>query len=104
MGKTGRKNKFCQICGDLFQHCDCLSDDIFCKFDGKITDLTLDYLELSQRAINCLKNMGVNTLGEIDNMTDIELLSFPCLGDETLGNIRTSINTARVRWHRHRRV
>lgn len=62
------------------------------KNAGEVNDEGLvEYLEISLRAHNALKNAGVVTVAQLKNMTDAELLSIPNIGRKTLHEIKSLI-------------
>jgi hypothetical protein len=59
------------------------------KLDGRdVSLLPTDELELSVRAANCLKNMGVRTVGQLTAMSDAELLRYPNFGRRSLNQLK----------------
>lgn len=50
----------------------------------KTLDIKISELELSVRAANCLKTAGIETLGDLVQMTEHEMLKFPNFGKKSL--------------------
>jgi DNA-directed RNA polymerase subunit alpha len=50
----------------------------------KILDIKISELELSVRAANCLKTAGIETLRDLVQMTEQEMLKFPNFGKKSL--------------------
>jgi DNA-directed RNA polymerase alpha subunit len=54
-------------------------------------DVTLDRLEISVRASNCLKLADAKTVGEVRAMSDGQLLRLPNFGRKSLKEVRDAI-------------
>lgn len=68
--------------------------------DGKrLYQIHRHYIGLSARASNCLRNLGLETLGDIDNTPDRVFLHVPNFGRKSLNELRADINNIRARWH-----
>jgi DNA-directed RNA polymerase subunit alpha len=57
----------------------------------KIFDTTIEELELSVRSSNCLKRAGINTVGELINKTEDDLMKVRNLGKKSLVEIRDKL-------------
>ncbi len=58
----------------------------------KIMDTTVEELELSVRSSNCLKRAGINTVGELVDKTEDDLMKVRNLGKKSLQEIRDKLN------------
>jgi cell division GTPase FtsZ len=59
------------------------------KLDGRdVSLLPTDELEVPVRVANCLKNMGVRTVGQLTAMTEMELLRYPNFGLRSLNQLK----------------
>ncbi len=61
------------------------------KEDGNINDILIrhvDDLELSVRSANCLKNAGINLIGELVQKTEAEMLKTKNFGRKSLSEIK----------------
>ena len=56
---------------------------------NQILETPISDFELSVRSRNCLKKMNINTLGDLLNITEAELLSFKNFGETSLREIKT---------------
>ena len=63
-------------------------------------DLRWDEVEIIYRAYNALRNADIATLGQVEDMTDRELLLQHGIGKGTLYEIREMVDKMRRRWHR----
>ena len=69
---------------------------------ANVQDVSINELEINIRAWNALSKAGIKTLGEIDNMTDRELLQIRGVGRETLHGlhgIRCAVANFRNQYH-----
>jgi len=57
-----------------------------------ILSLTVDYLNLSPRAINCLKHVHIKTIGELISKTSIHLSKIKNMGKKTLDEIEAVLD------------
>lgn len=68
-----------------------LDDTIFCEIEESQTDDKLnesvEILDLSLRASNCLRRADIKTLGELLNRTESQLLSIRNLGKKSFKEI-----------------
>ncbi len=55
--------------------------------EAQATDMSIDELELSVRSFNCLKRAGINTVGELVNMTPDQLMKVRNLGRKSLEEV-----------------
>jgi hypothetical protein len=58
-------------------------------------DRSVDALQLSVRASNCLSQAGIQTVGQLMERTEVQLLRLPNLGVETLREIRSALQSFR---------
>jgi hypothetical protein len=59
------------------------------KLDGRdVSLLPTDELEVPVRVANCLKNMGVRTVGQLTAMSEAELLRSPNFGRRSLNQLK----------------
>lgn len=67
-----------------------LDDDLDRKVDrnSKLLDVPITDFELSVRSRNCLKKMGINTLGDLLRTREQELMAFKNFGETSLTEIR----------------
>ena len=56
----------------------------------RILDTTIEELELSVRSSNCLKRAGINTVGELINKSEEDLMKVRNLGKKSLEEIKVS--------------
>ncbi|MFW6034958.1 MAG: DNA-directed RNA polymerase subunit alpha [Halothermotrichaceae bacterium] len=57
----------------------------------KVLDTTIEELELSVRSSNCLKRAGINTVGELVNKTEDDLMKVRNLGKKSLQEIKKKL-------------
>ncbi len=60
---------------------------------SQILETPISDFELSVRSRNCLKRMKINTLGDLLNITEAELLSFKNFGETSLREIKTILES-----------
>ena len=53
---------------------------------------SVEDLELSVRSANCLKNAGINTIGELVQKTEAEMLKTKNFGRKSLSEIKDILN------------
>src|SRR6056297_1368617 len=58
----------------------------------KIMDTTVEELELSVRSSNCLKRAGINTVGELVDKTEDDLMKVRNLGKKSLQEIKDKLH------------
>ncbi len=56
-----------------------------------ILDIPVTDFELSVRSRNCLKKMNINTLGDLLNITEAELLAYKNFGETSLNEIKAML-------------
>lgn len=54
---------------------------------GKVLEMSIDELELSVRSYNCLKRAGINTVEELTNKTEEEMMKVRNLGRKSLEEV-----------------
>ena len=59
---------------------------------NKVLLRSVEDLELSVRSANCLKNAGINTIGELVKKTEAEMLKTKNLGRKSLSEIKDILN------------
>ena len=59
---------------------------------GEIMTRSVEDLELSVRSANCLKNAGINTIGELVQKTEAEMLKTKNFGRKSLTEIKEILN------------
>lgn len=65
-----------------------MNRDGYQELEPTIGEQSITCLQLNLRAYNCLKRGGVETLNDINNMNDDELLAIPNLGQKAVTEIR----------------
>jgi DNA-directed RNA polymerase subunit alpha len=55
---------------------------------NKVLSRSVEDLELSVRSANCLKNAGINTIGELVRKTEAEMLKTKNFGRKSLSEIK----------------
>ena len=60
--------------------------------DNEILMRSVEDLELSVRSANCLKNAGINTIGELVQKTEAEMLKTKNFGRKSLSEIKDILN------------
>jgi len=58
----------------------------------KILDTTIEELELSVRSSNCLKRAGINTVEELVDKTEDDLMKVRNLGKKSLQEIKDKLD------------
>ena len=51
-------------------------------------DMLIDDLDLGVRSLNCLKREGIETVGDLINKTEQELMCIPNFGRKSLDEVR----------------
>ena len=59
---------------------------------SKVLSRSVEDLELSVRSANCLKNAGINTIGELVRKTEAEMLKTKNFGRKSLSEIKDILN------------
>ena len=57
----------------------------------KVMDMNIDELELSVRSYNCLKRAGINTVEELTNKTEEEMMKVRNLGRKSLEEVHSKL-------------
>jgi DNA-directed RNA polymerase subunit alpha len=60
---------------------------------SQILETPISDFELSVRSRNCLKRMKINTIGDLLNITEVELLSYKNFGETSLREIKTILES-----------
>lgn len=63
----------------------------------QVLDMPISDFELSVRSRNCLKKMGIRTLGDLTRITEAELLSYKNFGETSLNEIKAIMTTKGLR-------
>lgn len=58
---------------------------------GQTLELTIEELDLSVRSYNCLKRAGINTVNELANKTEAEMIKVRNLGRKSLEEVRLKL-------------
>ena len=58
----------------------------------KVKDMTVEELDLSVRSFNCLKRAGINTVGELTNKTEEDMMKVRNLGKKSLEEVVSKLN------------
>jgi DNA-directed RNA polymerase alpha subunit len=69
---------------------------------NSVEDLPIDAIGLPVRALNCLKNEDIETVGEAMAQTDAHLLRSPNFGRQSLTDLRLCIDAARREFARRK--
>jgi len=64
---------------------------------NQILETPITDFELSVRSRNCLKKMNIDTLGDLLNITEIELLSYKNFGETSLKEVKTILESKNLR-------
>jgi DNA-directed RNA polymerase subunit alpha len=59
----------------------------------KVLDLTIDELDLSVRSFNCLKRAGINTVEDLINKTEEEMMKVRNLGRKSLEEVIAKLDS-----------
>ncbi len=57
----------------------------------KVLDMVIEELDLSVRSYNCLKRAGINTVGELTNKTENEMIKVRNLGKKSLEEVKQKL-------------
>jgi DNA-directed RNA polymerase subunit alpha len=63
------------------------ADNVVPVVDGTNLDMSIEDLDLSVRSFNCLKRAGVNTVGDLVNKTEDEMIKVRNLGRKSLEEV-----------------
>lgn len=58
----------------------------------KVLDLTIDELDLSVRSFNCLKRAGINTVEDLINKTEEDMMKVRNLGKKSLDEVKKKLS------------
>ncbi|MEZ6142893.1 MAG: DNA-directed RNA polymerase subunit alpha C-terminal domain-containing protein [Zavarzinella sp.] len=72
-------------------------DEVFDSRFRQVLDLPITDFELSVRSRNCLKKMGLRTLGDLTRTSEMSLLSSKNFGETSLTEIRAVMNQNNLR-------
>lgn len=61
------------------------------KYNSK-SEIKIEDLELSIRSYNCLRRAGIDTVGQICNLTDLELMRIKNLGQKSIKEIKAKLD------------
>jgi DNA-directed RNA polymerase subunit alpha len=64
---------------------------------SQILETPISDFELSVRSRNCLKQMKIETIGDLLNITEVELLSYKNFGETSLREIKSILDTKGLR-------
>jgi len=64
---------------------------------NNLLNMTIEELELSGRAYNCLKNAGINYIGQLVQKTETELLKLRSFGKKSLDEIVEKLSKLNLR-------
>ncbi|NLL62664.1 MAG: DNA-directed RNA polymerase subunit alpha [Ruminococcaceae bacterium] len=59
----------------------------------KILEMTIEELDLSVRSFNCLKRAGINTVQDLTNRTEAEMMKVRNLGKKSLDEVVTKLDS-----------
>ena len=68
-------------------------DSASADVDGGYLDMSIDDLDLSVRSFNCLKRANVNTVGDLVNKTEDEMMKVRNLGRKSLEEVILKLNS-----------
>ena len=84
-------NLFTDLTGDSIE------TELFVEKDekdkDKVLDMTVEELDLSVRSFNCLKRAGINTVEELTNKTEDEMMKVRNLGVKSLEEVEAKLAT-----------
>jgi len=63
----------------------------------QVLEMPISDFELSVRSRNCLKKMGIKTLGDLTRITESELLSYKNFGETSLSEIKVILTSKNLR-------
>ena len=66
--------------------------------------MTIEELDLSVRAFNCLKRAGVNSVGDLINKSPEEMMKVRNLGKKSLEEVMSKLEALGFNLHRRRRI
>lgn len=59
--------------------------------DQKVLEMTIEELDLSVRSYNCLKRAGINTVQELANKTEEDMMKVRNLGRKSLEEVKVKL-------------
>ena len=59
---------------------------------SKIMEMTIEYLDLSVRSYNCLKRAGINTVAELTQKTEYDMMKVRNLGRKSMEEVKKKLN------------
>ena len=66
------------------------------KGKEKILEMTIEELDLSVRAFNCLKRAAINTVGDLINKSEGDMMKVRNLGKKSLEEVIAKLNALGV--------
>ncbi len=57
----------------------------------RLLEMPIEELDLSVRSFNCLKRAGINTVGELTNKTDDDMMKVRNLGKKSLEEVKEKL-------------
>jgi DNA-directed RNA polymerase subunit alpha len=57
----------------------------------RLLEMPIEELDLSVRSFNCLKRAGINTVGELTNKTDEDMMKVRNLGKKSLEEVKEKL-------------
>lgn len=61
--------------------------------NAKILEMTIEELDLSVRSFNCLKRAGINTVGDLTNKTEEDMMKVRNLGKKSLDEVINKLHS-----------
>lgn len=58
----------------------------------KVLEMTIEELDLSVRSYNCLKRAGINTVQELTNKTEEDMMKVRNLGRKSLEEVKSKLD------------
>ena len=63
------------------------------KGKEKVLEMTIEELDLSVRSFNCLKRAGINTVGDLINKSEDEMMKVRNLGRKSLEEVMAKLDS-----------
>ena len=63
------------------------------KNNSKVLEMTIEELDLSVRSFNCLKRAGINTVEDLTNRTEDDMMKVRNLGRKSLEEVVQKLNS-----------
>ena len=63
------------------------------KGNEKVLEMTIEELDLSVRSFNCLKRAGINTVGDLINKSEDDMMKVRNLGKKSLEEVVFKLNS-----------